>query len=367
LDYNVTRLGRAIWYIQRKAALPGRNQHLREEDMGVKIGINGFGRIGRLVARILLSHGDMELVGVNDIAPIKQLAHMFKYDSTYHTYGGTVEIDEDNIVVGGKRIKVTAERDPANIPWAALGADIVLESTGFFTKKEDAGKHLTAGAKRVIISAPAKGDVPTFVRGVNCSKYDPAKHQIISNASCTTNCLGPVLKVLNDSFKIEHGLMTTIHSVTNDQRLLDAPHEDLRRARAAYESMIPTKTGAASAIGLVIPEIEGKMDGLAIRVPTITVSLVDVVCLVEKETTVEAVNAAMKAAADGPMKGFLAYNDQPLVSVDFRGNSHSSIYDAPLTKVTGGKLVKVFSWYDNEWGYACRCVDFFHLMVEKGL
>ncbi len=335
--------------------------------MGVRIGINGFGRIGRLVSRIVMGSDDVELVGVNDIAPIRVLAHLFKYDSTYHTYKGKVEVDGDSLVIDEKHVKVTAERDPANLPWGKLGADIVLESTGFFTTREDAGKHLQAGAKRVIISAPAKGGVPTFVLKVNCSKYDPSKDFIVSNASCTTNCLAPVLKVLNDNFTVEHGLMTTIHAVTNDQRVLDSPHEDLARSRASFESMIPTKTGAASAIGLVIPEVEGKLDGLAIRVPTITVSLVDIACTVAKEVSVETVNSAMKSAADGPMAGVIEYNSLPLVSVDYRANPHSAIFDAPLTKVAGGKLIKAFAWYDNEWGYACRCVDFFRLMAEKGV
>jgi glyceraldehyde 3-phosphate dehydrogenase len=335
--------------------------------MGVKVGINGFGRIGRLVCRIAMGSDDIEVVGVNDVAPIKVLAHLFKYDSTYHTYKGDVKIDGDSIVIDGKQIKVTAERDPANIPWGKLGADIVLESTGFFTKLEDAGKHIQAGAKRVIISAPAKGGVPTFVLKVNCSKYDPAKDFVVSNASCTTNCLAPVLKVLNDTLTVEHGLMTTIHAVTNDQRVLDSPHEDLARARASYESMIPTKTGAASAIGLVIPEVDGKLDGLAIRVPTIVVSLVDLAVVVTKEASIESVNAAMKAASEGPMAKVLEYNTLPLVSVDYRGNAHSAIFDAPLTKVTGGKLVRVYAWYDNEWGYASRCVDFFRHMAEKGI
>lgn len=335
--------------------------------MGVKVGINGFGRIGRLVCRIAMGSDDIEIVGVNDIAPIKVLAHLFKYDSTYNTYKGDVRIDGDSLVIDGKQIKVTAERDPANIPWGNLGADIVLESTGFFTKLDDAGKHIQAGAKRVIISAPAKGGVPTFVLKVNCSKYDPAKDFVVSNASCTTNCLAPVLKVLNDTFTVEHGLMTTVHAVTNDQRVLDSPHEDLARARASYESMIPTKTGAASAIGLVIPEVDGKLDGLAIRVPTIVVSLVDLAVVVSKEATIESVNAAMKAASEGTMASVLEYNTLPLVSVDYRGNSHSAIFDAPLTKVAGGKLVRVYAWYDNEWGYACRCVDFFRLMAEKGI
>ena len=335
--------------------------------MGIKVGINGFGRIGRLVTRVLMGAGDMELVGVNDIAGIGILAHLFKYDSTYGRYQGTVAVDGDRIVIDGKPVRVCAERDPANLPWKELGADIVLESTGFFTKKEDAEKHLTAGAKKVVISAPASGDVGTFVLKVNCGTYDPAKHHVVSNASCTTNCLAPVAKVLHDNFTIERGLMTTIHSVTNDQVVLDAPHKDLRRARASYESMIPTKTGAASAIGLVIPDLQGKMDGFAIRVPTITVSVVDLVCNVAKATSVDEVNAAMKAASEGPMKGVLDYCDEPLVSVDFRRDSHSSILDSAYTKVIGGKLVKTMAWYDNEWGYSCRCVDFFRLMAEKGL
>ncbi len=335
--------------------------------MGIKVGINGFGRIGRLVTRVIMEGDDIDLVGVNDIADIKLLAHLFKYDSTYGIYPGTVEVDGDTLVIDGKPVKVAAERDPASLPWGDLGADVVLESTGFFTKKEDAEKHIAAGAKRVIISAPAKGGVPTFVLKVNCNGYDPAKHNVVSNASCTTNCLAPVAKVLHDNFTIEHGVMTTIHAVTNDQCVLDSPHKDFRRARASYESMIPTTTGAASAIGLVIPDIEGRMDGMAIRVPTITVSLVDLVCQVKKGTTADEVNAFMKEAAEGDMKGILQYNDELLVSVDYRKNPHSSIFDSTYTKVMGGHLVKAMAWYDNEWGYSCRCVDMFRLMASKGL
>ena len=335
--------------------------------MGVKVGINGFGRIGRLVTRVLMDADDMELVGVNDIAGIDTLAHLFKYDSTYGRYPHTVRADGDSLVIDGKAIRVCAERDPANLPWKDLGADIVLESTGLFTKKEDAEKHLSAGARRVVLSAPAKGDVGTFVHKVNCDSYDPARHFVVSNASCTTNCLAPVAKVLHDNFTIERGLMTTIHAVTNDQVVLDAPHKDLRRARACYESMIPTKTGAAAAIGLVIPELKGKLDGMAIRVPTITVSVVDLVCNVSKATSVDEVNAAMKAASEGPMQGVLGYSDEPLVSVDFRQDPRSSILDATYTKVIDGKFIKTMAWYDNEWGYSCRCVDLFRVMAEKGL
>jgi len=335
--------------------------------MALRVGINGFGRIGRLVTRVIMQRGGLELVGVNDIAEIAILRHLFKYDSTYGTYPGTVEAGSDTLTIDGKAVKVTQERDPAKLPWKELGVDIVLESTGLFTKKEDAEKHLAAGAKKVVISAPAKGDVPTFVLGVNCRSYDPAKHHVVSNASCTTNCLAPVAKVLHDNFTIEHGLMTTIHAVTNDQVVLDAPHKDLRRARASYESMIPTKTGAAAAIGLVIPAIDGKMDGMAIRVPTITVSLVDLVCTVAKETSAEEVNAAMQADSQGDLKGILAYNTEPLVSVDFRRDPHSAIFDAAHTKVLGGRFVKTMAWYDNEWGYSCRCVDLFQRMAEKGL
>jgi glyceraldehyde 3-phosphate dehydrogenase len=324
--------------------------------MDMKVGINGFGRIGRLVFRRILEVGDVDVVAVNDLTSAEVLAHLLKYDSVHGTIPNEVKATEDAIIVDGKEIKVLAQKDPAQLPWGDLGVDLVIESTGKFRDREKASLHLQAGAKKVIITAPAKGQDVTVVLGVNEKMYDKNNHHIISNASCTTNCLAPIVKVLHDNFNIQKGFMTTIHAYTNDQVILDFPHKDLRRARAAAMSMIPTSTGAASAIGEVIPELKGKLDGIAIRVPTPDVSIVDFAALVEKETTKEEVNAALKAAAEGPMKGILAYCEAPLVSMDFLHDAHSSIVDAQLTNVKGN-LVKVFSWYDNEWGYSCRVVD----------
>jgi glyceraldehyde 3-phosphate dehydrogenase len=325
--------------------------------MTVRVGINGFGRIGRLVVRAALREGaDVEFVGVNDLTDARTLAHLFKYDSVHGVFQGTVEAADDALVIDGKRVRVTAETDPANLPWADLGAEVVIESTGRFTQRADAAKHLEAGASKVIISAPAKGPDATIVLGVNEQTYDKTAHDVISNASCTTNCLAPMAKVLVDNFGIERGFMTTIHAYTNDQKVLDFPHKDLRRARAAALSIIPTTTGAARAVALVIPELEGKLDGFALRVPTPDGSATDLVAELKTEVTADEVNAAMKAAAEGPMKGILQYQEDPIVSIDIVGNSHSSIFDPALT-MAKGKLVKVISWYDNEWGYSCRLVD----------
>jgi len=324
--------------------------------MATRVGINGFGRIGRLVFRAARGKG-LEIVGINDLTDAKTLAHLLKYDSIHGHYPGEVTAADGAIVVDGVRIPVSAERDPAKLPWAKLGAKLVIESTGIFTDRAGAGKHLEAGAERVIISAPAKDPDVTIVLGVNGNEYDPKKHKIISNASCTTNCLAPIAKVLHDEFGVQSGWMTTIHAYTNDQVMLDFPHKDLRRARAGALSMIPTSTGAASAIGLVLPALKGKLDGYAMRVPTSDVSVVDLSVKLDKSTSAEAINAAMKKAADGPLKGILAYSDEPLVSVDFLGNPHSSILDAQSTKVMEGNFAKVLSWYDNEWGYSNRVVD----------
>lgn len=333
--------------------------------MTVRIGINGFGRIGRNFFRALKEQGaDLEVVAVNDLTDTKTLAHLLKYDSIMGRFPGEVSATEDSIVVDGKAIKVLAERNPADLPWGELGVDIVVESTGFFTDATKAKAHIEAGAKKVVISAPAKNEDATFVIGVNEKDYDPAKHHIISNASCTTNCLAPLAKVLNDEFGIERGIMTTIHAYTGDQRLQDAPHSDLRRARAAALSMIPTKTGAAQAVALVIPELKGKFDGLAVRVPTPTGSLTDLTFEASKEVTVEEVKAAVKKAAEGPLKGVLAYTEDPIVSADIVHDAHSSIFDATETKVIG-KLVKVLSWYDNEWGYSNRLVELTALVASK--
>jgi glyceraldehyde 3-phosphate dehydrogenase len=336
--------------------------------MATKIGINGFGRIGRQVFKAMRDYyGDsLEVVAVNDIGDVATMAHLLKYDSNYGKFDGTVEVVEGGLKVDGKLLKVLAERDPANLPWGDLGVDIVVESTGLFTQAEKAGAHIKAGAKKVIISAPAKGEDLTVVLGVNDDKYDPAKHNIISNASCTTNCLAPAAKVVNDSFGIIKGLMTTIHAYTNDQKILDLPHKDLRRARAAAMSIIPTTTGAAKAVALVIPELKGKFDGYAIRVPTSTVSVVDFTALVEKETTTEELRAALKeGATNGPMKNVMDYVEEPLVSIDYKGNPASSSIDASLCIVLGGNLVKVVAWYDNEWGYSCRTADLAYLMASK--
>jgi glyceraldehyde 3-phosphate dehydrogenase len=328
--------------------------------MAIRVGINGFGRIGRQVVRAAKEQGitDVDFVAVNDLTDTKTLAHLFKYDSVHRTYEGEVTAGADGITIDGDEMKVLAEKDPASLPWKELGVDIVLESTGHFTKAEDARKHITGGARKVIISAPGKGEDITIVMGVNSNKYDPAKDNIISNASCTTNCLVPMVKVIIDNFGFRHGSMTTVHSYTNDQKILDAPHKDLRRARAAALSMIPTTTGAAKATSLVIPEVKGKLDGISIRVPTPDVSFTDLVVEVEKSTTIEEVNAAFRAMSEkGDLAGFLAYSDEPLVSSDYIGNPHSCILDAMSTNVIDGTLVKVCGWYDNEWGYASRCVD----------
>jgi glyceraldehyde 3-phosphate dehydrogenase len=324
--------------------------------MAVRVGINGFGRIGRLAFRAARGK-DLEVVGLNDLTDAKTLAHLLKWDSVHGRFPGEVEAEQDAIVVDGKRIPVTAERDPAKLPWKQLGAKLVIESTGHFTDRAGAAKHLEAGAERVIISAPATDPDVTIVLGVNSDAYDPARHRIVSNASCTTNCLAPVAKVLNDAFGLDSGWMTTIHAYTNDQVILDFPHKDLRRARAGAVSMIPTSTGAAKAIGLVLPELKGKLDGYAMRVPTSDVSIVDLTARLRKSTDAEAINAAMRKAAAGPLKGILQVCEEPLVSIDFRGNPHSSILDALSTKVMDGSFVKVLSWYDNEWGYSMRVVD----------
>jgi len=335
--------------------------------MSIKVGINGFGRIGRNVVRAGLDRSNIEFVAANDLTDTKTLAHLLKYDSILGPLHQEVKVDGDSIVVGGKRIKIFAIKDPAELDWASVGAQIVIESTGKFTDKKDAEKHLRGPVKKVIISAPAKNEDVTLVLGVNDNMYDPAKHKIISNASCTTNCLGPVVKVLHDKFGIEKGSMTTIHSYTNDQHVLDFPHKDLRRARAAALNMIPTTTGAAKAIGLVMPELKGKLDGYAMRVPTPDVSVVDLVVVTSKKTTAEEVNKALEDAANGPMKGILAYTEDPVVSTDMLHNPNSSIVDAGLTKVLDGNLVHVISWYDNEWGYSMRIIDLIDFLAKKGL
>ncbi len=334
--------------------------------MTTRIGINGFGRIGRNYFRAVLAQGaDLEIVAVNDLTSPEALAHLLKYDSVGGRLKETVEVKDGNIVVDGRIIKVLAERDPANLPWGELGVDIVIESTGFFTKAADAKKHIAAGAKKVLISAPASDEDITIVMGVNEGLYDPANHHIVSNASCTTNCLGPLAKVINDAFGIERGLMTTIHAYTADQNLQDGPHNDLRRARAAAINMVPTSTGAAKAIGLVLPELKGKLDGYAIRVPVPTGSATDLTVTVSRETTVAEVNAALKAASETPeLMGFLTYTDEPIVSSDIVGDPASSIFDSGLTKVIGNQ-VKVVSWYDNEWGYSNRLVDLTELVAAK--
>ena len=326
--------------------------------MALKVGINGFGRIGRQVIRAAKEQGvALDFVAVNDLTDTKTLAHLFKYDSVHGTFEGTVSHDDDSITINGDRLKVFKEKDPAALPWKALGVDVVLESTGRFTKADDARKHITGGARKVIISAPATGEDLTIVLGVNQDKYDNAKHHIISNASCTTNCLVPMVKVVRDNFGFKHGSMVTIHSYTNDQNILDAPHKDLRRARSAAVSIIPTTTGAAKATALVIPEVKGKIDGIAIRVPTPDVSLTELCVEVDRPVTKEEVNAAFKAASEGALKGILQYTEVELVSVDYMGNPHSCILDAKCTNVVDGTMVNVSGWYDNEWGYSVRCVD----------
>jgi glyceraldehyde 3-phosphate dehydrogenase len=335
--------------------------------MAVKVGINGFGRIGRNIMRAALGNTEIDFVAVNDLTNAATLAHLLKYDSVLGNLHADVRATADGITVAGDEFKVLSVRDPAQLPWKDLGVDIVLESTGHFTDRDGAAKHLSAGAKKVIITAPAKKPDITIVLGVNDDKYDPAKHQIISNASCTTNCLAPLAKVIHERFTITKAWMTTVHSYTNDQNLLDLPHKDLRRARAAALSIIPTTTGAASAVGEVMPELKGRFDGIAMRVPTPNVSIVDLNAVVEKKTTGEEVNAALREAANGPMKGILAMSDEELVSIDFRGNANSSIVDTAYTKVMDGDFVKVLSWYDNEWGYANRCVDLVQKLVKRGL
>jgi len=335
--------------------------------MATKVGINGFGRIGRNVLRAALDHPEVDIVATNDLTDTKTLAHLLKYDSILGPLHGEVKAEADAIIVNGKRIRVFAIKDPAEIDWSSLGVQVVIESTGKFTDAEGAKKHLKGSVKKVIISAPGKNEDITIVLGVNDAAYDASKHNIISNASCTTNCLGPVVKVLHQTFGIEKGSMTTIHSYTNDQHVLDFPHKDLRRARAAALNMIPTTTGAAKAIGLVMPELKGKLDGYAMRVPTPNVSVVDLNAILSKPATAEEINAALKAAANGPMKGILAYTEDPVVSTDMMHNPNSSIVDGQMTKVVGGNLAKVIAWYDNEWGYSMRVVDLVGFLAKKGL
>ncbi|MCW5934149.1 MAG: type I glyceraldehyde-3-phosphate dehydrogenase [Fimbriimonadia bacterium] len=337
--------------------------------MAIRIGINGFGRIGRITLRAIRERygNEFDVVAINDLTDAHSNAHLFKYDTTYGVYPGTVKAEEKAIFIDGDRLQVFAERDPSAIPWGDVGADIVIESTGFFTDAEKASAHLKSGAKKVIISAPAKNEDITLVMGVNHEKYDPASHHVVSNASCTTNCLAPVAKVLNDTFGIEQGIMTTVHSYTNDQKIQDQVHSDLRRARAAAANIIPTSTGAAKAIYLALPELKGKLNGVALRVPTLTVSLVDLVVTTAKPVSVESANAAFKAAAEGALQGYLGVEEAELVSSDFRGDSRSSIVDLPSTMAMGDHMLKVFSWYDNEWGYSCRVGDLAKYMSEKGL
>ena len=337
--------------------------------MATRIGVNGFGRIGRQVTRAIGERysGKLEVAAVNDLANAETNAHLFKYDTTYGVYPGSVEARNGSLVIDGREIRVFSERDPGNIPWGEMGVDLVVESTGIFTDAERAGAHLQGGASKVIISAPAKGEDLTIVLGVNDEKYDPGHHRIVSNASCTTNCFAPMVKVLNDAFGIQHGLMTTVHSYTNDQKILDQVHSDLRRARAAAANIIPTSTGAARAVGLVVPELNGKLHGIALRVPTVTVSVTDFVATVSRKVTPDEVNDAFRSAASGPLKGILEYTEEPLVSSDFRGNPHSCILDAPSTMVMDEDMVKVLGWYDNEWGYSCRTADLCSFMVDKGL
>jgi glyceraldehyde 3-phosphate dehydrogenase len=335
--------------------------------MGLKVGINGFGRIGRNILRAALGNKELDFVAVNDLTDTTTLAHLLKYDSILGNLPHDVKASGDTITVGGDSFKVLSVKDPAQLPWKDLGVDVVFESTGRFTDRDKAAAHLAAGAKKVVITAPAKKPDITLVLGVNADRYDPKAHHIISNASCTTNCLAPFAKVLHEQFGIVRGWMTTIHSYTNDQNLLDLPHKDLRRARAAALSMIPTTTGAASAVGEVLPELKGKLDGIAMRVPTANVSVVDLVAQLGKKTSAEEINNAFRAAAAGPLRGILAVEDAPLVSIDFRGNANSSIVDSSYTKVMDGDFVKVMSWYDNEWGYSSRCVDLAIVLAEKGL
>lgn len=334
--------------------------------MTVKVGINGFGRIGRNVFRAALTNSNIEIIAINDLTDANMLAHLLKYDTVHGTLAEDVTVDGEYLVVGGKKVKVLAERDPAQLGWGELGVEVVVESTGRFTKRDGAAKHLEAGAKKVIISAPGTDEDITIVMGVNQDKYDPANHHVISNASCTTNCLAPFAKVLNDQFGIKRGMMTTVHSYTNDQQILDLPHKDYRRARAAAENIIPTTTGAAKAVALVIPELKGKLNGMAMRVPTPNVSVVDLVAELDKDVTVEEVNGALKAAAEGELKGILAYTELPLVSKDYNGTTVSSTVDALSTMVLEGNMVKVLSWYDNEVGYSNRVVDLVDYIAKKG-
>lgn len=336
-------------------------------ELTIKMAINGFGRIGRVVMREASKHDEIEIVAVNDLTDAQMLAHLLKYDSVHGIFDAEVSSEEDYLVVDGKKIKVYAEKDPSQLPWGELGVDVVIESTGVFRDEKALMKHIEAGAKKVILSAPAKGDMKTLVMGVNEESYDPENDNIVSNASCTTNCLAPVVKVLNDQFGIKRGMMTTVHSYTNDQRILDLPHSDYRRARAAAESMIPTTTGAASAVTKVIPELKGKLDGMAVRVPTPNVSLVDFVAELGKEVTVEDVNAALKQASENELKGILYYNEIPLVSTDYNGNTASSTVDGLSTMLLDNNMVKVISWYDNETGYSARCIDLALYMNEKGI
>ncbi len=337
--------------------------------MAIRIGINGFGRIGRLTLRAIRKHypNDFDVVAINDLTDAYSNAHLFKYDTTYGIYPGEVRAEDSAIVIDGDRIRVFAEKDPANIPWGEVGADIVIESTGVFTDAEKARAHLKGGAKRVIITAPATNEDATFVIGVNHEQYDPSRHFVISNASCTTNCLAPVCKVLHETFGIEYGLMTTAHAYTNDQRIQDQIHKDLRRARAAAANIIPTSTGAAKAIHLVLPELKGRMHGIALRVPVLTVSIIDLTVQLAREATAQAINEAFRAAAEGSLKGILGVTDEPLVSSDFQGDERSAIVDLPSTMVLGDRFVKVLAWYDNEWGYSCRVADLAKYIASRGL
>jgi glyceraldehyde 3-phosphate dehydrogenase len=336
-------------------------------EMAVKVGINGFGRIGRNIMRAAMGDSSIDIVAVNDLTNAATLAHLLKYDSILGNLKAAISASGDRITVDRDEFQVLSIKDPAQLPWKSLGVDIVFESTGLFTNRDDAAKHITAGAKKVVITAPAKKPDITVVLGVNSDTYDPAKHQIVSNASCTTNCLAPLAKVIHEKFGIRKGWMTTVHSYTNDQQLLDLPHKDLRRARAAALSIIPTTTGAAIAVGEVLPDLKGRLDGIAMRVPTPNVSIVDLAAVVDKKTSKEELNAAFREAADGALKGILQYVEEPLVSIDFRGNSHSSIIDAPYTNVMDGDFVKALAWYDNEWGYSTRCVDLIRFMANKGM
>jgi glyceraldehyde 3-phosphate dehydrogenase len=335
--------------------------------MAVKVGINGFGRIGRNIMRAAMGDSSIDIVAVNDLTNAATLAHLLKYDSILGNLKAAISASGDRITVDRDEFQVLSIKDPAQLPWKSLGVDIVFESTGLFTNRDDAAKHITAGAKKVVITAPAKKPDITVVLGVNSDTYDPAKHQIVSNASCTTNCLAPLAKVIHEKFGIRKGWMTTVHSYTNDQQLLDLPHKDLRRARAAALSIIPTTTGAAIAVGEVLPDLKGRLDGIAMRVPTPNVSIVDLAAVVDKKTSKEELNAAFREAANGALKGILQYVEEPLVSIDFRGNSHSSIIDAPYTNVMDGDFVKALAWYDNEWGYSTRCVDLIRFMANKGM